>query len=111
MLIYVIHVYQVAVPGPALEFRWASLGDVRVRQLRFAFAQNHSSSFPARRRAGSQGFTFGRRVDTPLGILMKKLLAAVSLGFAFTSPALLAQASLKIPANKPVASNTFPEGW
>ncbi|HKP03614.1 MAG TPA: hypothetical protein VJU77_09680 [Chthoniobacterales bacterium] len=42
---------------------------------------------------------------------MKTLIAAVSLAFVFVSPALLAQTSVKIPADKPVASITFPEGW
>jgi hypothetical protein len=42
---------------------------------------------------------------------MKILIAAVSVAFAFISPTLIAQTSLKIPADKPVASITFPEGW
>jgi len=42
---------------------------------------------------------------------MKTLIAAVSVAFALISPTLLAQASLKIPADKPLASIKFPEGW
>ena len=42
---------------------------------------------------------------------MKKLVAVLSIVSAFVAPALLAQTTLKIPADKPVASITFPEGW
>jgi hypothetical protein len=42
---------------------------------------------------------------------MKKLIAVLSVAFGFVSPALLAQTTLKIPADKQVASITFPDGW
>jgi hypothetical protein len=42
---------------------------------------------------------------------MKRLIAVLSLALAFVAPALVAQTSLKIPADKPVASIQFPEGW
>lgn len=40
---------------------------------------------------------------------MKKSIACLLLGLSLTAPALAE--TLKIPADKPVASITFPEGW
>ncbi|PYJ10637.1 MAG: histidine kinase, partial [Verrucomicrobia bacterium] len=40
---------------------------------------------------------------------MKTTLTCLLLALAFTVPALAD--TLKIPADKPVASITFPEGW
>jgi hypothetical protein len=41
---------------------------------------------------------------------MKRSIAFLLLGFAFVAPALVAE-TMKIPADKPVALITFPEGW